>query len=91
MNIETEIKFYVRNLKAVAARLENLSAQLIQPRVLETNLRFDLPDGSLRQQARVLRLRQDTAARLTYKGPSRPVTWPCSRDFATNVDLIPRN
>jgi adenylate cyclase class 2 len=35
---------------------------------LETNLRFDLPDGSLTASGRVLRLRKDTQARLTYKG-----------------------
>jgi adenylate cyclase, class 2 len=45
-----------------------LKARLVQPRVLETNLRFDLPDGSLTSTGRVLRLRHDTQARLTYKG-----------------------
>jgi len=45
-----------------------LEARLIQPRILETNLRFDLPDGGLRSEGQVLRLRQDTEARLTYKG-----------------------
>jgi adenylate cyclase class 2 len=44
---------------------------LIQRRVLERNLRFDLPDGSLRAAGRVLRLRKDHETRLTYKGPSK--------------------
>jgi len=44
-----------------------LEARLIQPRILETNLRFDLPDGGLRSEGQVLRLRQDTEARLTFK------------------------
>ena len=65
---ETEVKFYVSHLDQVAARLEQLHARLEQPRVLETNLRFDLPDGSLSSTGRVLRLRRDTKARLTYKG-----------------------
>ena len=65
---ETEAKFYVAHLNQVAARLEQLQARLIQSRVLETNLRFDLPDGSLTSQGRVLRLRRDTEAKLTYKG-----------------------
>jgi adenylate cyclase, class 2 len=65
---ETEAKFYVAHLDQVAARLNELHARLVQPRVLETNLRFDLPDGSLTSSGRVLRLRQDTQARLTYKG-----------------------
>jgi adenylate cyclase, class 2 len=67
-NQETEAKFHVAHLDRVAARLIELKARLVQPRVLEANLRFDLPDGSLTSTGRVLRLRQDTQARLTYKG-----------------------
>lgn len=68
---ETEIKFYIRDLERLEARLRDLGAQLIQPRVLETNIRYDLPDARLRSEGRVLRLRQDTAARLTYKSASQ--------------------
>ncbi|HXF84439.1 MAG TPA: class IV adenylate cyclase [Anaerolineales bacterium] len=67
---ETEAKFYVKDLRSVEARLLGLNARLIQPRIFEMNIRFDLPDGRLRSEGRVLRLRQDTAARLTYKGAS---------------------
>lgn len=67
---ETEAKFYVRDLDGITTRLHELEARLIQRRVLETNLRFDLPDGGLRSEGRVLRLRRDTEARFTYKGPS---------------------
>jgi adenylate cyclase, class 2 len=67
---EIEAKFYVRDLDGIITRLHELEARLIQRRVLETNLRFDLPDGSLRSEGRVLRLRRDTEARFTYKGPS---------------------
>ena len=65
---ETEAKFYVTHLARAAARLDELHARLNQSRVLETNLRFDLPDGSLTTSGRVLRLRHDTQARLTFKG-----------------------
>jgi len=65
---ETEAKFYVIRPDQITARLGELNARLVQPRVLETNLRFDLPDGSLTSTGRVLRLRHDTEARLTYKG-----------------------
>ena len=65
---ETEAKFYVLHLERIAARLQELKVQQVQSRVLETNLRFDLPDGSLTANGRVLRLRYDTEARLTYKG-----------------------
>lgn len=68
---EIEAKFFVRDLKKIETCLQDLEARLIQPRVLETNLRFDLPDGGLRSEGRVLRLRQDTEARLTYKGAGR--------------------
>lgn len=64
---EIEAKFYVQDLKKVEARIRELDARLIQPRVLETNIRFDLPDSRLRSKGQVLRLRQDTEAKLTYK------------------------
>ena len=68
---ETEVKFYIEDLNRLKTRLEELGARLIQERVLEMNLRFDLPDASLRAAGRVLRLRQDTATRLTYKSASQ--------------------
>ena len=64
---EIEAKFYVMDLKKIEACLQGLEARLIQPRILETNIRFDLPDGGLRSEGRVLRIRQDTEAKLTYK------------------------
>ena len=66
---EIETKFYVRDLKRIETRLQELGALLVQARVHEQNLRFDLPDGTLRRTYRVLRLRQDEQAILTYKGP----------------------
>jgi adenylate cyclase class 2 len=65
---ETEAKFYVLHLDQITKLLDNFQARLIQPRVLETNLRFDLPDDSFRSSGRVLRLRRDTESKLTYKG-----------------------
>jgi adenylate cyclase, class 2 len=67
---ETEAKFHVRDLSRIAARLHELKANLLHPRVHETNLRFDTPGRDLRHAGRVLRLRQDNQARITYKGPS---------------------
>jgi adenylate cyclase, class 2 len=68
---ETEAKFYLSDLEKVRTRLHALKARLIQERVLERNTRFDLPGARLRAEGRVLRLRQDTETRLTYKGPSQ--------------------
>jgi adenylate cyclase class 2 len=67
---EIEAKFFVRNLRKIELRLQFLKAQLIQPRVHEVNLRFDDANNDLRSSCRVLRLRQDEKARLTFKGPS---------------------
>lgn len=77
---ETEAKFYIQDLKRVKNSLENLGAHLIQPRVLEMNLRFDLPDGKLRTEGQVLRLRRDTEARLTYKGGNKNTQGVLSRE-----------
>ncbi len=68
---ELEVKFYVKNLAAIEDRLRRSTAKLAQPRTHEFNLRFDTPAGDLARSYRVLRLRQDTATRLTYKGPAR--------------------
>lgn len=68
--LETEAKFYVHDLDKVKARLEELEAQLIQKRVLETNIRFDLPGAPLRAEGRVLRLRRDITTKFTYKSAS---------------------
>ena len=68
---EIEAKFYLTNLPALQQRLVELGAALFQERVREINLRFDWPDGSLTAQQRVLRLRQDASAWLTYKGKAQ--------------------
>jgi adenylate cyclase, class 2 len=67
---ETEAKFYVRDLDRIKSRLVELGAHLTAERVLETNIRFDLPGAPLRAEGRVLRLRRDTEARFTYKSAS---------------------
>jgi adenylate cyclase class 2 len=66
---ELEVKFYLPDLPALEGRLRATGARLAQPRVHEVNLRFDTPQDDLSRSYRVLRLRQDSEARLTYKGP----------------------
>jgi adenylate cyclase class 2 len=68
---ETEAKFYVRDLERIRARLQGWNARLLQERVLEINVRFDLPGAPLRAQGRVLRLRHDTGTKFTYKSASK--------------------
>jgi adenylate cyclase class 2 len=65
--LEQEVKFYLNDLKALENKLVAAGARLKQPRTLETNLRFDTPDQRLSKSFQVLRLRQDTRARLTHK------------------------
>lgn len=66
---ELEVKYLVKDLSPFESLLKRSGAKLEQPRTHEINLRFDTPDQSLTRSYQVLRLRQDTQARLTYKGP----------------------
>lgn len=66
---ELEVKFLIADLPAVEGCLRSLGAQLVQPRSHEVNLRLDTPDLILTKSLQVLRLRQDSHARVTYKGP----------------------
>jgi adenylate cyclase, class 2 len=71
MNIEgkeLEIKFYISNRSQLERLLDSLG-KVTAPRVLEVNLRFDTPDRTLTPAGKMLRLRMDTRARVTYKGP----------------------
>ena len=77
---ETEAKFYVQDLGHIRAYLQGANGRLVQARVLEKNIRFDLPDDSLRARRRVLRLRYDTKARLTYKGGNENARGVLSRE-----------
>lgn len=70
-NLEIEVKLYVPDLDAVAQRLEALGAVLTAPRVYERNIRYENAAGTLARSDVVLRLRQDTRARLTYKGAAQ--------------------
>jgi adenylate cyclase class 2 len=66
---ELEVKFFTFDLVRFEKTLGTLGAVLVQPRTYERNLRFDTPTGSLTKNMQVLRLRKDSANRLTYKGP----------------------
>ncbi len=68
---EIEVKFYLHDLGKLENTLKIQGAVLSQERVHEVNLRFDTPDHALDKGLKVLRLRQDTRARLTYKGPGQ--------------------
>lgn len=69
-NLEVEVKFLVQNLDAVRTRLRAAEATPGAPRVYERNVRYDTVDEALLARQMLLRLRQDTRTRLTFKGPA---------------------
>jgi adenylate cyclase class 2 len=93
---ETEAKFYVSHPEELQKRVEGLGAKLVDAHVRELNLRFDDKDRALGQAGRVLRLRQDKRARLTYKDADRTPQGGLSRrevevtvsDFAETRELL---
>jgi adenylate cyclase class 2 len=66
---ELEVKFLLPRPESVRARLSASAAICLHPSLLEVNLRYDTPDRDLSRSQRVLRLRRDRSARLTYKEP----------------------
>lgn len=65
---ETEVKFFMPELGVFREQLVKAGAILTKPRVFEQNVRFDTPDNQLLQRRELLRLRQDTAVTITFKG-----------------------
>ncbi len=74
-HVEVEVKIHVGKvgdgdaLAVLEKKLQALGAPLKAPRVYERNVRYEDQDNTLTPAARVLRLRQDTRVRLTYKEP----------------------
>jgi adenylate cyclase, class 2 len=66
--LEVEVKFLVADLPAFRKRLLAAGGTLQKERVFERNVRFDTPDNDLLKKGELLRLRQDTAVRITFKG-----------------------
>jgi adenylate cyclase, class 2 len=68
--LETELKLYVTDIAQIQTRLQSLGASLLHTRRHESNLRLDVPGMDLENEKKVLRLRFDGEARITFKGPS---------------------
>jgi adenylate cyclase class 2 len=86
-NVENEIKLYVPDLAAVARRIEAAGGTISAPRVYERNVRYDDEQRSFRAAGTVLRLRQDTRARLTYKDGERRFGQYGSSRFEAEVEV----
>jgi len=57
MPVETEIKFRVDDLSALAARLQSAGFRLETPRSFESNTLYDTPDRQMRARTEILRIR----------------------------------
>jgi adenylate cyclase, class 2 len=94
--LEQEVKFFLPALPETRKQLAGIGAEMFQRRILETNIRFDTPDGTLTRQGKVLRLRSAGRCVLTYKQPEAPATTaestPVRRHLETEIvfeDLAP--
>lgn len=67
-NLEVEVKFLVADLPALRQRILSLNIPLHIPRTFEQNLRWDNSWDGLLRKGQLLRLRQDSRIRLTFKG-----------------------
>ena len=67
---EIEIKFAVKDIKAVTEKLRKLGFRVAVGRHREKNYLFDDAGGTLRKAGKLLRVRQTPSSQtLTYKGP----------------------
>ena len=57
MALETEIKFCVDDLAALASRLDSAGFRLETPRSFESNILYDTPDRRMRARTEILRIR----------------------------------
>ena len=64
---ETEVKLYTPNFENIQEKLKTLGAILEKPRVYERNVRYENAERTLTETGIVVRLREDTKIRLTYK------------------------
>lgn len=68
MPVETEIKFRVDDLDALAERLRAAGFRLETPRAFESNVLYDTPDRRLRARTEILRIRNyEGRWKLTHK------------------------
>ncbi|PIE80690.1 MAG: class IV adenylate cyclase [Chloroflexi bacterium] len=66
--LEVEVKFLVADLAGFRERLLLAGGTPQKERIFERNIRFDTPDNTLLKKGELLRLRQDAAIRVTFKG-----------------------
>jgi adenylate cyclase class IV len=65
---ETEVKFYLSDIKTIRQRISDLKAQS-HGRFFEKNLRFEDAHKTLKTKKFLLRLRRDNLSTLVFKSP----------------------
>ena len=67
---EIEIKFAVKDTKAITEKLRKMGFRVAVGRHREKNYLFDDPAGSLQKAGKLLRVRKTPSSQtVTYKGP----------------------
>jgi adenylate cyclase class 2 len=84
---EVEVKFRVKNLKALSAKLRAAGFQVKTKRTHEMNTLYDFPNGDLRQRGEVLRLRKyGRTWTFTHKGPGDAGKHKSRKETETTVE-----
>lgn len=66
-HLEIEIKFFVSGFESLKSDLQNFGAKCAQPRIFESNVRYDTSDNHLLETGCLLRLRKSRHTTLTFK------------------------
>jgi adenylate cyclase, class 2 len=84
---ETEIKFRVENVRALARKLRAAGFRMVTKRTNEMNTLYDLPGQVLRNRKELLRLRRyGSSWRLTHKSGSKAARHSSREELETAVD-----
>jgi len=88
---ENEIKVLVADLRGMEGRLRALGFEVLHPRVFESNVIYDTPEGALRARGELIRIRQaGEHSTFTYKGPATITRHKEREELELGVD-DPRN
>jgi adenylate cyclase class 2 len=85
--LEIEVKIRIQDPESVRDKLLTLGAAVTRDRVLEENVLYDFPAGTLKSGRRALRLRKSgKRATLTFKGsPQKSRSFKVREEFETGV------